>query len=390
MDINMFFVEMLSAYLNETVPVIPNDVDWDRLEYLTKINNVYIIIFSVVNRLGLRPPVYDNLKQGFYASVALSANQDIAAKRLIDRFTRDGVEHMLFKGLILRECYPERDARSFGDIDILINEGDREKSHKILIDMGYEYREDIYSKDVWTYQKDSVVFEIHTCIISQNLFNDYDYVSYFKNKVNNRVLISGCTYRFRNEEHLIYIIAHLAKHFYTYGVGIRMYMDIAVFLKKYSGELDFDYVKNELKKIRLYEFAQTVFAMCNELFNTDIECDDLSETSKNILLDYIVCHGVFGYDNKNVIDVKYRSGKGKKIRELGRRIFPDLETMKNLNSWFSNGKAYQLPYAYVRRWLNQLGRRNKRRIILKKIRAMLYTGSDAQKHEALLKIIGLK
>ena len=40
--------------------------------------------------------------------------------------------------------------------------------------------------------------------------------------------------------HLIYLFCHLAKHLYKGGAGIRMYMDIALFIKANSATLDFE------------------------------------------------------------------------------------------------------------------------------------------------------
>ena len=56
------------------------------------------------------------------------------------------------------------------------------------------------------------------------------------------------TYDFNIEDFYIYMIAHIAKHFYAMGCGIRNLLDIYIYLNKYGEQLDREYISSELKK----------------------------------------------------------------------------------------------------------------------------------------------
>ena len=113
---------------------------------------------------------------------------------------------------------------------------------------------------------------MHTDIIYEKLFNDFDYIGYFREKIQNKVHIKGNTYELRKEGHFIYILVHLAKHFYNAGVGIKMILDVVVFLRKYGKTMDFDYINNELTHIQLKDFSNMIFYVCKKYFDSDIEC----------------------------------------------------------------------------------------------------------------------
>lgn len=50
------------------------------------------------------------------------------------------------------------------------------------------------------------------------------------------------------------MLVHLAKHIKLGGSGIRSIIDIKIFLDKKKEELNWDYVKEELKKLHLSQF----------------------------------------------------------------------------------------------------------------------------------------
>ena len=68
------------------------------------------------------------------------------------------------------------------------------------------------------------------------------------------------------EEHFIFLLFHLAKHLNSSGAGIRMVLDLAVFLKKYQDSMDWEFIRKELAGIRLQDFAEHILSLCGALF----------------------------------------------------------------------------------------------------------------------------
>ncbi len=385
-----YFLHLLSSYINNNPPMEENSIDWNEILYLAQIHSVQSIIYISINKLKNKPPIYDKLKELFYISVNLSITQDVLMKNVIDALTENGIDHMLMKGYILKNYYPDKEARTFGDIDFLIDERDREKCDAVLKNIGFEFVEEEYVKEVWVYRKRQVTLEVHTEIIYEKLFFDIDYRNFFHDKVKNKQLIADNTYELKKEDHFIYLLVHLAKHFYNAGVGIRMFMDIAVMLNKFGKELDCKYIYTEIEKLRLTKFANIVYFICKKYFNSNIDCRDITRNEENIIMAYILDHGIFGFENKDYFDILYHKNDDSKLSTIRKRLFPDYEYMKGHNKWFYNGKRIMLPYAWSRRLLGHLLKKNKRKEIIDKLNVAIKCGNDFQKHNNILNMVGLK
>jgi hypothetical protein len=227
-------------------------------------------------------------------------------------------------------------------------------------------------------------------MIYEELFNNFDYISYFREKLENKQLISGHTYELKKEDHLIYILVHLAKHFYHAGVGIRMIADVAVFINKFAEILDFEYIDDEMKRLELSEFANVIYFIVNKYFGTDVDCKDISLNSEKRILEYVLNHGVFGFDNKDVDSIMWHSGKEDTFNVLIRKLFPDYRTMVTYFDWFENKPKIMLPYAWLRRWIEYILNPQKRSVIKYKVDTALSKSDDVNIHQDMLEIVGLK
>ena len=385
-----YFLQLINSYIYDTSLKYNESIDWNKIYYISKIHSLIPIVFFAIKKLDKYPPNYDLFKKDFLMVVNLSVLQEINMEQIIKELNDNYLEHILMKGYILRNYYPDKEARTFGDIDFLINEMDREKCHYILLDLGFEYQEEKYNSYVMTYKKGPVYLEVHTDIIYEKLFNDFDYMNYFKEKVKNKQLIKGYTYELTKEDHFIFVLVHLAKHFYNAGVGIRMILDVVVFLKKFYGTMDMDYINNELKYIKLDKFANFVFFICKKYFNSIVECTPIEQDDSDKIINYIIKHGVFGFDDKNVQGVSAQRSGSKGIRLFIKKAFPDLLTMKRLYPWFKDGKKYMLPYAWFRRCFYFITNKAKRKSISSTVAAIFDNSDDIDKHIEMLKIVGLK
>jgi hypothetical protein len=391
METKTYFLQLLSAYINNELPPIPNDtVNWAELLKLSKIHSVQAMIFMAIDKLTEKPPIYAELKKDFIISVNVSTMQEIWMEKLIDALHKNNIDHTLMKGYVLRNYYPNKEARTFGDIDFLINNEDREKSHTVIQSVGFEYDNDAYSRDVWTYHKGIVNLEVHTDIIYEDLFNDIDFRAYFREKIKNKQLISGNTYELKREDHFIYILVHLAKHFYNAGIGIRMCMDVAVFINKYGKQLDFNYINNEMTALKLDEFLNTIYFICSKYFNTEINCIPIRQENEYLIMEYILNHGVFGFNDKDMESVKYHKKEQTTSKIFLSTFFPSYEIMQKQYDWFTNKPKYLLPYAWIRRLLLQITNTKKRNSISRKFNAAIRKNSDADIHNKMLYITGIK
>ena len=129
-----------------------------------------------------------------------------------------------------------------------------------------------------------MVVEVHRAMYDKTVDgNQYDYFKSFEKAV----LKDGkkYTYDFNREDFYVYMIAHMAKHFYAMGCGIRNLVDVYIYLEKYGKELDRAYLNKELKKCGIYDFAVNIEELAyiwlggkqgsqfyNDLFQYMVDC----------------------------------------------------------------------------------------------------------------------
>ena len=144
------------------------------------------------------------------------------------------------------------------------------------------------------------------------------------------------------------------------------------------------------KYIHLKDFSNIIFCICKKYFDSDIDCTPVEDNIIEQVMNYILNHGVFGFNDKDVIGVSYKKNGDSRIKVLFNKAFPSFDIMSDLYPWFKNGKKYMLPYAWCRRYLYLLTNKKKREALGSKFSAIVNDSEDVSKHIEILKIAGLK
>ena len=100
-----------------------------------------------------------------------------------------------------------------------------------------------------------------------------DYEGYFAAAFGRLITGEGSRRYFTPEDHFIFLCFHLAKHLNSTGAGIRMVMDLALFLKAYQDTLDWDYIRAQLELLRMDWFVKTVLYASGEWFGIPANID---------------------------------------------------------------------------------------------------------------------
>ena len=395
-----YFIDLLSAFVNETEITAKPSVDWEEIHRLSKLHSVSGIVGYMADRLpkdnNPGESIAEKLSHEYYGTIIASAKKDFAMQNLMMEFEKAEIPLVIMKGFVVKDYYPVKELRTFGDIDLLIKKDDRQKTHALMMQLGFTARVDY--GEVWEYIRDDEYYEIHTQIVSEYIAPNAAGVEYFNKAWDNVVIVDGSyIYNFTPEYHLLYILQHIAKHINGNGAGIRMFMDIAVYLNYFSN-LKWDYILQGLEKLNLRQFADNVFALCHRWFcmESPFETMDLDSVFYDEMCDYVLSAGTFGFYGRNhsafivrreITNSKHKHAKGvAKIKALRSFFFPAYSVIK-ISYTFIEGKPYLLPVAWFVRAFKVMT--PKRGPVANRIGEMMSGADEALEQYDLLSKLGL-
>ena len=342
--IQNYLAELVLAQLNGRKPEnIPDNIGVDEIIDIAGRNHmIYPLLGALIKTDNFPEDKLNELRYKIQHSVLVTLAQVTELNRLVDAFENAGIKNQPMKGSCMKFMYPSPELREMSDIDILIAGDQMDAAGKIMLDLGYKLTQSIKHHDIYTKQPFMVV-EVHRAMYDKTVDgNQYDYFKSFEKAV----LRDGkkYTYDFNREDFYVYMIAHMAKHFYAMGCGIRNLVDVYIYLEKYGKKLDRSYLNKELKKCGIYDFAVNMEKLAYIWLGGkqgDQFYDDLFQ--------YMVDCGIYGKD-ENGIWHKYAEEKleGKKVTrgKLKRwYYFPPLFYMSEYYPWLEKF-PFLLPVAW--------------------------------------------
>ena len=181
-----------------------------------------------------------------------SEGQMREVSRIFAAFDSAGVDYMPLKGCKLKALYPKAELRTMNDADVLIRVGQYTTIRKIMEELGFAEQCESDHEFVW--HSPALHLELHKRLIPS--YNK-DYYRYFGDGWKLAQHDVGGAYRMSDEDELIYNFTHFAKHYRDGGIGCRLVADLWVYIQK-KPDMDFDYIRRELEKLRLYEFFENI------------------------------------------------------------------------------------------------------------------------------------
>ena len=343
-------LEILSAFIHNKKPCLNCNTQEHKLFYFFSIQSILPVLAYMDKKWDIIKD--ENIKKQlvdcYYQAIAENFNKANMFENLSQKLSESKIPHMPVKGWYVRTLYPVPELRTFGDIDILINKQDRQKTDEIFSENGYIVKENW--EPTYSYDKGISRCEVHTELMDSDLGKGEQVISYFSNALTTAERDVDERFSPQKDLHLVYLFCHLAKHLYKGGAGIRMYMDIALFLKANDGILDFEKIYEDFKKLHLDHFFKTVVFACSEWFKIDLpfEINDINTGNLDALKKYTFGSDLFGKTrDKSIISLRNdKSGsKGSVLRDI---LFPNAKKIEERYK-FIKGRRYLLPMAWVAR-----------------------------------------
>ncbi len=283
-----------------------------------------------------------------------------------------GIDYAVFKGQAISECYPKPSYRSSCDSDILVSSDDRERATEIIKAHGYDYVGGKEDKELtFDNAQNGHVIELHTTVFENYKGIKIDILSRANlNGPEHRIdmNVNGKTIRTMGvDEHLVYQVYHLIKHFMLEGASVRFFTDFTLFINKNQDKLHYDYFWKWMDRCGYSSFCQNFFTICVRYFGMDDSIlkgrklrtsDDVLES---IIIDFIY-KGDIEHVRQNSWQLIYafapylvgeKSGFEGKTKGKIRFIFP---MPQDLDEYY--GYAKKVPILLPIAWMHRAIRRS--------------------------------
>lgn len=353
------YLSALRAFVQGTGPENINAAELKDLLELAAINSTRgIVCYAYMSHTDrIEPELLAPLRKQCYQEITLYARRAEQMRQLAAELDSHGIDCIYFKGFVVRDYYPVPELRTFGDVDFVIRKADREKSDALMKTLGYEPR------DTWepaySYLKGTEYYEIHTDVMEVDVSDKADYTEYYSHIWEHtqpaNVVNLPHAMEFTPEFHFLYLLTHIAKHISGSGAGIRMYLDIAFFVRHFGDTLDWQWITGELEKLCLADFANVAFQAVENWF--DVACPIASDpTDEEIMADFLeftMVGGVYGYvgRDKSLIFLKQQNrneAEVSKVKTLLLHAFPPVRSLENRYTYLQKAPVL-LPVAWIQR-----------------------------------------
>lgn len=377
-------IELTHDYLWQTGTELKTDIDYNKLFLYAKKHNllgvVYCAVKSAKNKEIIDSVLYNKLEDKFFDLIYVSNAQMRVLEEIKDTLTAADIRFVPFKGAVLREIFPVPETRIMGDLDLLIDKDCREAARAALTSAGFSCKN--CNGPVWDYTKNGILAEIHTAILNGKVGTSSS-PEYFKNAIENAEfgLVPESFNPFEGRlpigYHFEYLIAHIAHHFWFYGAGIKLILDLAAVLKTQA--IDIDKAVQNLEGAGLGEFARVILSVCFKWYGLGKDYGRNTDKTEEFLCSF----GAFGNMGRNTAAVIARKdleeGKtGASASIKFHLLFPSYEKMKEIPYIkFIENRPYLTPYAWIYRFFYNM--KNRKHFMLNAVKEL---GNEAALSEA--------
>lgn len=325
-----YIIALLKSILNNNIPPEkPEDVSFEKVYSIAKYHNIANMLFYAVEKLENKPApeLLKSWREVSYKCVSRDIIQKLELDKLLNSFEKNQIKNIVLKGFELKKLYPKSDMRFMSDIDILISKKNAKKVSLILNGLGYKTIHYGNGKDDVYFKEPIMNIEIHNLLFDP-VYKKYN--SFFKPLEDMKNILSKTKYQynFSDEDFFLFLFVHSIKHYLNSGIGVRVTMDIYLYLKAKKESLNWNYINKSLKKLKLLEF----FKAFNHFTKTWFEDEEENEIDIEIGK-YIFNSGTYGNKKNNRLNsLSLEKGKNiqiNKIKSIFSLIFPNLKSMQS-------------------------------------------------------------
>ncbi len=186
---------------------------------------------------------------------------DALSQTILERMRDAAVSPILLKGAALQAAYPAGWVRTATDTDLYISQAQLDRATCVLEEMGF-VQSSVHGEQ-YSFQKlPRYRVELHTSL---------EGFTVSQRRVLDRLTQNGAL---SVDDHYVYTLFHLYKHFLHAGAGVRMFFDVYCLSRAVT---DRPYIDRLLKELGLVHFERAVQTVNGILFDGDPDDGPMSE-----------------------------------------------------------------------------------------------------------------
>ena len=167
----------------------------------------------------------------YYSAISHNVKVIEEHKTLHKLLCENNIPYVFLKGCASARYYPEPLLRTMGDVDLLVNEKDIEKTVCLLDDNDYRTTDDFNGIHIEFKSKNNLTIELHRQINGiPNGKVGQKVSSLFSNIFEKAVLVNNEYLCPSDFHHGLILLLHTASHLTNEGIGLRHLCDWAVFI----------------------------------------------------------------------------------------------------------------------------------------------------------------
>lgn len=370
-------LELVRAGITETSANLSDAPEWDEICPLLIKGKLFTVAYRTVASLGensgLTKERLSHWQRETFAKGVKQLQMVNELRTVLTEAQNRKIRVVVFKGITLAALYPEPYTRLSCDADLLVRENQREAMEQMLVQMGYEKVEAGSKEHVPVYAVKAgnrqMKLEIHDLLwedyegkqakILRDMRLDAEETLIGQEVCGIQVTTLGYN------EHLIYQMFHIVKHFFFEGIPLRYFTDIALYIDAYADRLDFVKVRKEMERLHYGQFFDSVMKICYQCLGmkTNVLGDrvDKVELNERLLTEVLeigrINNSVKQWESINFLSHYFMRTSKTKTSNFQQRRKQILPMPSELNDHFSYAKKcpFLLPVAWIHRVFYMLG-----------------------------------
>ena len=340
MDLHQkLLIDALRSAVTGTPCQLPPQVDWQVFYDLTAFHNVQALAWSGLQNAPIPEETHKRFQLAYNLVIYRDSQLEYTKAQLETRLEREGVSHIFLKGAVLKYDYPIPALRTMTDLDVLVHTQDYPTIDKVAGELGGKLLDGDGNHRNFLFPG-GVKVEFHP-----NLLHHATPVAAAVNP--------GWQYaqgnRMTEEGFYLSILAHIAEHFVSGGIGVRFLLDIWVLHNRRKQPMDRAFVEQELKKFGILEFVRNLENLSRVWFDGEATTETTEE-----LGDYILTSGIHGLQQREMLNAVSISGG--RAGALWRKAFYPRQELEDRYPW-AKGRPLLLPAAWCCRAFRAVTRR---------------------------------